>query len=167
LIETSISREIEQLLYNEARLLDERKYKEWLELFTDDLHYWAPVLFNKERGGKEISNEKEQAYFDDDRASLSLRVRRLYTEFVVAEDPPSRTCRIISNLQIENGEHEDEFNVRSNFLIYKNRLENEVNLFAGHREDVMRKVGMEWKIARRKIVLSQNVLADRHITLFF
>ena len=159
-------REVEQFLYDEARLLDERKYEDWLSLITKDVHYWAPILFNRERGGREVADEKELAYFDDDYESLSLRVKRLYTEFVVAEDPPSRTCRIISNIQVEELAKKDEVRARSNFLIYKNRLENEVNTFSGFREDVLRKVEDKWKISKRKIVLAQNLLADRHITLF-
>jgi ethylbenzene dioxygenase beta subunit len=42
--------EVEQFLYREARLLDERRYDEWMALLADDLHYWVPTRRNKVRG---------------------------------------------------------------------------------------------------------------------
>lgn len=40
-------REIEQFLYREARLLDDRQFQEWLDLLTDDIRYWMPVRSNR------------------------------------------------------------------------------------------------------------------------
>jgi 3-phenylpropionate/cinnamic acid dioxygenase small subunit len=160
--------EISQFLYKEARLLDERKYKEWLGLISKDIRYWAPIHFTRERGGKEFADEREQALFDDSYDSLSLRVNRLYTEFVVAEDPPSNTCRLITNIEAHRRKGKDGLvEARSNFLIYKNRVGNESTLFAGSRNDVLKKIGEEWKVLERKIFLSQTVLADRNLTIFF
>jgi 3-phenylpropionate/cinnamic acid dioxygenase small subunit len=42
-----IIREVEQFLYREARLLDERRFHEWLLLFTEDVRYWMPVRSNR------------------------------------------------------------------------------------------------------------------------
>ena len=42
-----IVREVEQFLYREARLLDDRRFHEWLELFTDDVHYWMGARTNR------------------------------------------------------------------------------------------------------------------------
>ena len=39
----ALIREVEQFLYHEARLLDERRLHEWLDLLTDDVRYWMPV----------------------------------------------------------------------------------------------------------------------------
>ena len=60
-------REIEEFLYHEADLLDERRYEEWLELLTDDVRYWMPMARNVQFGdeGREWTRElQDLAWFD-------------------------------------------------------------------------------------------------------
>ena len=79
---TELRLEVEDFLYHEARLLDERRFHEWLDLFTEDLVYWMPTRSNRLR--KDIANEIAQpdhlAYFNDDLTMLKGRVARLDTE---------------------------------------------------------------------------------------
>jgi ethylbenzene dioxygenase beta subunit len=159
--------DVEQFLYREARLLDQRQYDEWLQLFTDDIRYWMPVVSTRERGGPEVAGDRELAFFDDNKLTLGLRVKRLYTEFAFAEDPPSRTARVISNVEVAAGASANETKVYCTFVVYKTRLERELDLFAGHREDVLRKIDGDWKIAWRKIVLAQSVVASKNLSIFF
>jgi benzene/toluene dioxygenase beta subunit len=51
-----LQQEIEQFLYHEARVLDERRYEEWYALLTDDIHYYMPTRYNrlKREAGKGI-----------------------------------------------------------------------------------------------------------------
>lgn len=56
---------------------------------------------------------------------------------------------------------------RCNFLTYRNRIETETDIFVGRRRDVLRRVGDQWKIARREIYLAQNVLLAKNLSLFF
>lgn len=162
-----LQRQVEQFLYREAELLDGRRFDEWLELFTDDLHYWMPLRYNRDRRGdaREESTADELSMFDDDKEFLAARIRRLKTGCAWAEDPPSRTRHLVTNVAIEGAGAELE--VRSNFLIYRNRLEGEVDLYAGMREDLLRRVGDGLKIARRKIILDQNVLLSKNLSIFF
>jgi len=60
-----------------------------------------------------------------------------------------------------------EVTVRSRFLVYRNRVETETGFFVGKREDILRKVDGRWRIARRKILLDQNVLLAKNLTVFF
>ncbi len=159
--------EVEQFLYHEADLLDSRRFDEWLELFTDDLHYWMPLRFNR-AGHEEAAEESgrgELSLFDDNKAFLAARIRRLRTGRAWAEDPPSRTRHLVSNVTIDAAGF--ELNVSSNFLIYRNRLEGEVDLYAGMRRDLIRRVGSGFRIAKRKIVLDQNVLLSKNLSIFF
>jgi 3-phenylpropionate/cinnamic acid dioxygenase small subunit len=52
-------------------------------------------------------------------------------------------------------------------LIYQNRVETETYLFVGRRNDRLRKVGGAWKLTRREILLEQNVLMAKNMTVFF
>jgi len=60
-----------------------------------------------------------------------------------------------------------EVTVRCRFLIYRNRVETETDMLVGKREDLLRRDGDGWQIARRKIVLDQNVLLTKNLTFFF
>ncbi len=164
---TDLLREVEQFLYAEAQLLDERQYEEWLALFTDDCRYWVPVLSTREHGEHEVADDTELAHFDDTKTTLTLRVKRLYTEFAYAESPPSRTVRAVTNIQVREGSGEHEVTASSNLIVYRTRLETTTDIFAARRTDVLRKVGSAWSIASRKVILAQNVLPSNNLSIFF
>jgi 3-phenylpropionate/cinnamic acid dioxygenase small subunit len=173
--------EVEQFLYREARLLDERRFHEWLELLTEDTRYWMPVRSNRypkaskaiaildpDRYTEEdLAKDDELAILDETKATLARRIARLDTGMAWAEDPPSRTRHLITNIEVEPGESESEVKVYSNFMVYRSRSETEQDFYVGGRQDVLRSVDCAWKIARRKIVLDQNVLLAKNVSIFF
>ena len=162
-----VLREVEQFLYAEARMLDERRYDDWLALFTGDCRYWVPLMSTRERGGvAEISGDRDLAHFDDNKGTLTLRVKRLATNFAYAEDPPSRTVRVVSNVQTEESGN-GEVKAFSNLILYRTRLETTTDIFAARREDVLRRNGAGFKIASRKAVLAVNVLPSNNLSIFF
>jgi 3-phenylpropionate/cinnamic acid dioxygenase small subunit len=176
-----VIREVEQFLYREARLLDERRFHEWLELFTDDVRYWMPgrsnryprvskaiVILDPERyTEEELTKEDELAILDETKETLGRRIARLETGMAWAEDPPSRTRHIITNIEVEPGDAAAERKVSSNFMVYRSRSETEQDFYVGARQDVLRRVDGAWKIARRKIILDQNVLLAKNVSIFF
>ena len=160
--------EVQQFLFREARLLDERRFDEWLDLFTADTRYWMPGRFNS--GGKGqtgITVPGELALMEDTKKTLTTRVARLATGMAWSEEPPSRTRHLITNVMVERAQNEDELLVHSNFLIYRTRLERDLDTFVGQREDILRKAEGSWKIASRTILLDQSVLATSNLSVFF
>jgi 3-phenylpropionate/cinnamic acid dioxygenase small subunit len=174
-------REVEQFLYREARLLDDRKFHDWLTLFTDDVRYWMASRTNRyPKSSKaiaildpdryvedDIGREDELAILDETKETLSGRVARLDTGMAWAEDPPSRTRHMISNIEVEPGDVESELRVYSNFIVYRSRAETEQDFYVGARQDVLRRVDGAWKIAHRKLILDQNVLLAKNVSIFF
>ena len=173
--------EVEQFLYREARLLDERRFHEWLELFTEDVRYWmagrrnrypksskAIAMLDPDRYVVEDSTEDvELAILDENKQTLSARVARLDTGMAWAEDPPSRTRHLLANIEVETGSAGSELNVRANFIVYRSRSETEQDFYVGARRDVLRLVDGAWKIANRKLILDQNVLLAKNVSIFF
>jgi 3-phenylpropionate/cinnamic acid dioxygenase small subunit len=168
-----VKQEVEDFLYQEAELLDERRYDEWLDLFTEDTHYWMPMRRNVPadepereftRAGTDVN------WFDEGKDTLTRRVRQIRTGVHWAEEPPSRICHMVSNVQIVGavgeGSPPAEVEVRSRFLVYRNRVETETDLLVGKREDVLRRVDGRWRIARRKVILDQSVLLAKNLTFF-
>ncbi len=174
-------REVEQFFYREARLLDNRRFSEWLELFTDDLRYWMPTRSNRypvnskaisildasRYEEEEVSGEDELAFMEETKKTLEMRVARLDTGMAWAEDPPSRTRHIITNIEVEQTDSADQLQVYSNFLMYRNRGERDEDFYVGSREDVLRREAGKLRICYRKIVLDQNVLLAKNISNFF
>ena len=80
--------------------------------------------------------------------------------------PPSRTRHIITNIEVEAGDAEGELRVYSNFFMYRTRAETEQDFYVGCREDVLRRVGGQLRVASRKIILDQTVLLAKNISNF-
>lgn len=169
-VDRDVQFEVERFLAMEAWLLDERDYARWLDVFAEDVRYWAPLRTNRARRELHLerSADGDLAYFDDDKEFLRARVRRLETGMAWAEDPPSRTRHLVSNVLVDVDESGvGDYRVRSSFLVYRNRLEHEVDLFAGSRDDIVRREGGELRIARRTILLDQNVILAKNVSIFF
>jgi 3-phenylpropionate/cinnamic acid dioxygenase small subunit len=168
-MEKDLMRKVEEFLFWEAELLDERRLREWLELFTDDTRYWMPIRRNSlERSsdlGEELSKPGEGYYFNDTKESLKIRVERVYSKQAWAEIPPSRTRRLISNIRVKKDDG-IAIETDSNFLVYRTRMENDQDFFVGTRKDILRRVSDDLKIARRTIILDQAVLAAKNISIF-
>ncbi len=160
--------EVEQFLYNEAALLDDRKFQDWIDLLTDDIHYWMPIrrTMNANQLNEEFTKPGDMAYFDDDKEVLKYRIARLDTGYAWAEQPPSRTRHLITNVRITNFE-EKEIDVESNFHLYRSRLDTEEDSWFGKRCDRLRRVGSDLKIARRHIYLDQTVLLSTNLSSLF
>ena len=98
-----------QFYTQEAWLLDERKFKQWLNIFTEDVFYFIPRRKNVYRKdlSREITKYGDLAILEESKRDLQMRIARLDTGMAWAEDPPSRTRHIIANLVVEpleNGE---------------------------------------------------------------
>ena len=169
-----LKEEIEELLYREAELLDERRFEDWLDLFTEDARYWMPMRRNvpAEEPAREFTREGVDVnWFDEGKDTLTRRVNQIRTGVHWAEQPPSRICHMVSNVQLlgapPDGPSPAEVAVKSRFLIYRNRVETETDILVGKREDILRRVEGTWRIARRKIILDQSVLLVKNLTFFF
>ena len=160
--------ELMQFYIYEAWLLDDRKFRDWLELFTDDVFYFMPRRRNVQRKdlGKELTEVGDLAIFEDDKTYLRMRVERLDTGMAWAEDPPSRTRHLVGNLVVEPLSNGD-VQARTAFILYRSHHETDENIFAGSREDVLRRVDGQWKITRRTIVLDANVILAKNLSVFF
>jgi len=167
--------EVEEFLYDEAELLDERRFKEWLDTLAEDLVYFMPMMYNVKFGehaaGEKTRFEKDMSWFNEGKWTLTKRVEQILTGVHWAEEPLSRLCRAVSNVQITDirtsEEGELEVGVRSRFVTYQNRCEYEEYFFVGKRNDVLRRVNGEWKLARREIQLGQTVLLAKNLSIFF
>lgn len=161
--------EVRNFLSMEARLQDECRFHEWVELFTDDLTYWMPVVTNRVIPdlGSRVMPFGALAHFEETKATLKGRVSRLDTGMAWAESPPSRTRHLVGNVEVERIAGRDELRVRSAFILYRTHMELDEDVMAGSRDDILRRVDGQWRIARRTIVLDQSTLLAKNLAVFF
>ncbi len=145
----SLSRQqAEEILFEEARVLDGRHYDEWFAMLTEDAIYWVPC------NGEGIDPSREISLVYDDYARLRDRIDRLNSGVAHAQSPASRTCRLISNVQIEQTST-DTAAVTSAFFLYELR-QSRPRIFAGRYQHRLRLENGRWKIEWKKAVLVNN-----------
>lgn len=157
--------EIQDFYSLEAELLDERRWEEWLDLFAPEAEYTAPIRVTRKSPAPDVI--EELGHFDDTKASLTLRARRLRTDVAWAEDPPSHTRRLVTNVRVRPGEDGAGLAVRTNFLLYRSRGDlGQHDLIVGERQDALRREDGRWLIARRRILVDQSSLSTKNLGVF-
>lgn len=168
-----LTHRVAEFYYREADILDDRKFGEWLELLEEDIRYWVPLAWNINSRDKSSQYTREQldpAWMDEGKETLRQRVQQLSTGIHWAEEPISRTSHLITNvrvLEVTPGEDATEIRTSSRFLVYRNRVEDEVDIYVGKRVDTLLFDGNSFSIKRREVYLDQNVLLAKNITTFF
>ncbi|QIX49836.1 aromatic-ring-hydroxylating dioxygenase subunit beta [Rhodococcus sp. DMU1] len=130
--------EVENLLYREARLIDDGRFNDWVELFTDECLYWVPTT----PGGGDPRREVSHAF--DDRRRLMDRIYWLRTGLAFCQIPSSRTRRLVTNVEVLDTP--DRRLVRSNFLITEFRA-GTTKTYAGWCGHELVRRDEQWRIA--------------------
>ena len=162
--------EVERFYYREARLMNQKRHREWLETMVDpEIHYWLPITedrFVKDK--RPPPSTDDPAVYNDHLEDLDHRIARLETGLVWMEDPPSRIRHLLSNIEAFETEDQAVLLAYSNFHIYRNRRQRDETNLVGGREDLLRRDGDgKLRVYRRKINLDQRVVLDKNLYFFF
>lgn len=161
-------RRLERFYNKEARLLDTERYGDWYDLLADDLFYWMPLQENRfRRDTRRTIAPENMALYDDCKADIAIRLGRLSSNQVWTEDPPTRHVYIISNVEGFETDREGEIEAHSTFLQYRCRSEHDEATLVGRRRDFLRRVGDDYKIVARMILIPQSVLLTKNLSVFF
>ena len=136
----------EQFLIHEATLLDERRFRDWMELFTDDGTYWVPAAPNQE------SPFDQASLFYDDRELMKTRVERLEHPRIHVQTPPSRTAHLVGNAVVAPGDQANEFIVGSTVIMVEYRDEQQ-RVFAGRQRHRLRREAGGFRIVQKRVDL--------------
>lgn len=162
-------RALERFYFHEARLLDNRQYKQWLELVSPDIRYLMPsrtnlLVNNRERGSEDmISVERELEGADslgcpireETYVHLMVRVERAFKVNSWSENPPARMRRIIGNVELMDREGE-ELSVLSNFHLFYARPGSANFLYSGQRRDTLVPEGDMFRIKQREVIMDYS-----------
>ena len=139
--------ELERFLIHEARLLDERRFREWMELFTEDGTYWVPSVPGQ------ASPFDQASLFYDDRDLMRTRVERLEHPRIHVQTPPSRTAHLVGNVLVEQAdEAKGEYVIGSTVIVVEYR-DDAQRIFAGRQHHRLRRDGASFRIVQKRVDL--------------
>ena len=169
LVSLELHHRIRQFLYEEARLLDDWQFRDWLAQLDDDIRYTMRTTVNAQTRDRRKGVQPPTTWiFNDNKDQLERRIARLETGMAWAEEPPSRTRHLISNLQVSETDVPDVFAVRLNYLLYRAQKERDETFYVGMRVDKVRRLpGNEWRLLAREIVLDQAVITSHNLSVLF
>jgi 3-phenylpropionate/cinnamic acid dioxygenase small subunit len=157
-----------EFMYEEAALLDQIRLQEWAARLAPDLVYTAPLRETRSMDQQNSTVVRTVQHFHDDWRSIMGRVMRLTgTKSAWAEDPPSRTRRLVTNVMVAKTAKPDEFAVTSYLLVTRSRFNSpEYDLISAERRDLLRQDGESFKLARREIIVDQAVIGTPNFAIF-
>jgi benzoate/toluate 1,2-dioxygenase beta subunit len=131
---------------HEARLLDDRRFRDWMGLFTEDGTYWVPAVPNQK------SPFDQASLFYDDRDLMKTRVDRLEHPRIHVQTPPSRTAHLVGNTVVEPADRKDEYLVSSTVIMVEYR-EDRQRVFAGRQHHRLRRDSEGFRIVQKRVDL--------------
>jgi p-cumate 2,3-dioxygenase beta subunit len=150
---TNVTRQqVEEFLYEEAALLDSWRLDDWLALMTADAVYRVPS------NDRPNSDPKDTLFIvADDIHRIRARVARLKKTDAHAEDPRSRTRRLLTNVRVveRNGA---ALKVEANFHVTRFRRNDGSRHYIGHYRYELRVEGDKLRIAKREAVIDSQEL---------
>jgi 3-phenylpropionate/cinnamic acid dioxygenase small subunit len=112
-----------EFIYQEARLLEEKRFEEWCELFTDDARYWMPLTRGQPNG------ETYTSLFYEDKLLLRVRVERLSHPNAFSQQQPSFCQHVLQQPSVEQAQsHANLYITRTPFMYFESQLDNQLVL---------------------------------------
>lgn len=147
--------EVAAFLYREARLLDDRQWDLWLQLYAVDVSYWMPAWDDDDQITEDPHSQISLIFYAS-RDGLEDRVFRIKTERSGASTPEPRTSHNISNIEVL-AERDGEVDVRYNFLTLNHRYKTDDQFF-GTCFVTLRAQAEGFLISNKKIVLKNDYI---------
>jgi 3-phenylpropionate/cinnamic acid dioxygenase small subunit len=147
---TSLQERVERFLFEEAHLLDERRFEDWQKLLAPDMRYLAPVSSAAEHEHAAL------ALYDERLGEIELRLRRMAEMSAYTERPPRHACRMLANVVLES-QSPDLVRTRCKMALHDYRVSefarDEARLFAATVRHALRPQGDTFVIVEKRIDL--------------
>jgi 3-phenylpropionate/cinnamic acid dioxygenase small subunit len=154
-----------RFLGKEAKLLDERRFDEWIKMIHDDIVYEVPVRQAKQHYADEFIDGAFR--LKDTMPIIKIRIERLRSGHAWAETPPSRTVRVVGSIFAEEGENTGDLHVESAMLIYRQRGNAEAgDIIPVRRSDIIRITDEGGLLVSRRAVIPDTVLRTPNLGVF-
>lgn len=162
-----LQQEVEQFLYLEAALLDERRFREWLDLLGEDISYVLSTNTLAQVRDRRRGLQPPTTYiFNEDKYQLERRIARLETGIAWSEEPASRTRHFVSNVRIL-AVAGDELELSCNYMVHRAAKARDHHTFVGTRRDRLRRAQTPggWELFDRQLELDEFTLMSANISI--
>jgi len=132
---------VQEFLFHEARLLDERRFDEWLALYAPDAEYWVPYAWEQASPADHVS------LFYETVSLLRMRVDRLERGLSPLDSPQARVNHFLTNITVDA-----ELTARAYLLFFESRRD-EQRWFAGRCTWRLREHGETFTIVAKRVDL--------------
>ncbi len=139
--------EISSFVHTELDCLDQRRFEDWISLFTEDGYYWAPVAAEQKSPLDHVS------LFYDDVRTMKLRANRLRHPRIHVQDPPSRTVHLVSNFRNFETINNDLIKFSCNFALFEFRAPQGQHIYGGTYIYGLRRTPDGLRIEEKKVLL--------------
>jgi 3-phenylpropionate/cinnamic acid dioxygenase small subunit len=153
--------------YDEAEILDELRYNEWTAWLAKDLRYSVPQRLTRLLADHDKSIDRSVMHYDENYQTMCARARRLRGNSAFAEDPPSRTRRLITNVRVQLTDIDNEYRVLNYMLLTRSRFQQtQMAVLSGERRDRIRDLGSRFELVEREVIIDQSVLGMPNLAIF-
>jgi PAH dioxygenase small subunit len=153
-------------LQNEASLLDNKLWRDWLNILSDKLSYRMPVRTVPQSREPQAEFSNEMYHFYDNFKTISMRVERMFTDLAWAEDPSSRTRRFITNVRVSELE-DHKLEVKSYILLMRSQHDiAKYQMLSAERIDILVQKEDGLKLEKRDIYADQTTLGVENLAVF-
>jgi 3-phenylpropionate/cinnamic acid dioxygenase small subunit len=149
-----------EFVYHEARLIDEKRFDEWYDLFAEDGRYWMPLSRGQPQDAGYTS------LFDEDKLLLKIRIERLRNPKSYSQAHPSFCQHVLQAPSIEKRDAHEGIAVLRTAFIYLEYQEDQQEVYAGVAWHHLKRVGKGMLIALKKIELLNCEAALPSLQLF-
>jgi 3-phenylpropionate/cinnamic acid dioxygenase small subunit len=151
----TLHREVEDLIYREATLLDRKKWEEWLDLYAEDAVYWVPAWRSEEKTTDDPDTQLNLIYLRN-RGGLEDRVFRIESRDSYASVPLDRTVHLVGNVVVDDANGE-KVAATANCIVHTYGKKGGMTR-ASLYDYELRRIGGALKIARKKIIFIDDRL---------
>lgn len=135
---------VEQFLYAQAALLDNKRWQDWIDLFTPEGVYWMPPE------PSQLHWDGQPAIFAEDRNLMTVRMKRVLHPDAWSQRPLWETNHVVGNVVIDKLAANGDVVVRSRFHVMELRRD-DVRHFAGQYTHYLKKTKDGWRIALQRV----------------
>ena len=154
---------IEAFYRREILLLQDHRYREWLELIDPAIRYWVPVTTSTLKGLE--TRDNEIGYYDENFELLKARVAKLESRQSWVEQPPSRLRYFVQLIDVE-AKDDGTLAARSNLLLLQYRWNMEQQ-FSGERSDVLVSTQGGLRLRTRQVTIDRRSIGNQGLSVFF
>ena len=157
--ETS-ERALVDFVVTEARLLDDKRYQEWLDLWTEDGIYWVPLTPEQSEG------IHHNSHLYEDKLLRTLRVERLRSPRAYSQQPPSRALHVLQTPTLVSSEASAQRYVLRTPFHYSEAQGDEVQSFVGTAFHHLVRDGSALRLRLKRVDLLNGEAALPAVQLF-